>query len=271
MGNVFTVGLLAATLTLTMQANTLLANAEKELADLNDPLLVQVTTPVNATDTEEHTQFSAVLTESITHNDYTLPAGTIFNGEIEKVTESHMFARPGYVKFNITEVAYPNGTSININNQHKSQKLYHEDANTVKKAASTAWPFAAVNAAITFPMRILGIPGGFPIALAAKMGLGVTQEINKKKHEEDNRKTQQKVGRGMLLGTGLPGAVFIISKRPEPEINPGDDIQLFLDPENMSLVFAGTDEDNIAVKKVSGELSPVPVSETSADTATDKD
>lgn len=243
----------------TVIVTTLLSNvsplmAETTLNDLKDPLHVQVTTPIHGEATAIGSPFSAVLTETVAYEAQELPSGTVFNGTIEKTTESHMLARPGYVKFSITEVAYPNGHTVDLTDAEQTQKLYHERANTPTRAAKTAWPFAAINAAITLPMRILGLDGGFPIALGAKMALGVTRELTSK-DPDDTRNTQQKVGKGMLIGTGLPGAVFIMSKRPEPEMNPGDDLQLFLDPDNMAMVFAGVGaDDTLSTHRVKGEI-----------------
>ncbi len=235
---------LAATIGTVTAATLLLPGAYADLTmkDLKEPLPVSLLTSINGPETDLTTEFKAKLIEDVGYGENELPEGTLFSGTFTKATKSTHLLNPGYVKFMVDRVTYPDGRILTFNDDVKQQKLFHDKANTGRKAAKTAWPFVVVNSIVTLPMKVMGIPGAAAAGLGAKMALGVAREYTRDDKPKD-RLHEHKVGVGMVTGTGVPGMMFILSKRPEPELNEGDELNLYLDPDNMELVFMGTRDD----------------------------
>ncbi len=244
-------------LSLILAGNGLTADvsAKTKLKSLDDPLTVQLQTPIDGETVESGTPFKAILTEEYEYDGRNLPAGTLFEGEVHKAKESRHVMRPGYVILGVTKVTLPNGRTVTFEPTdpgNLSDTIYHKDSNNPRKVAKNSWPFAAVNAAVTVPLQYAGNWSNmqaFPVAMAAKMGLGVAREYYRDDKPKD-RPNGHKVGYGILVGTSLPGICFVLANRPEPDLNPGDNVAIYLDSTGLGELFAYSGEE----KRVSGKL-----------------
>lgn len=255
-----TVAVLA--LSLMLGTNSLMTDvsAKTRLESLNDPLTVQLQTAIDGETVETGTPFKAVLTEEYEYDGQTLPAGTVFEGQVHKTKESRHVMRPGYVILGVNQVILPNGRTVAFeptDPENLSDTLYHKDSNNPRKVAKNSWPFAAVNAAVAVPLKYAGgwsSMQAFPVAMAAKMGLGVAREYYRDDKPKD-RPNGHKIGYGILVGTSLPGICFVLANRPEPELNPGDNVEIHLDSTGLGELFAYSEEPG-EEKKVSGRFLP---------------
>jgi len=216
---------------------TPVALAEVKLKRLDDPLTLQFLTPIDGKTVNEGASFKAALLEDHVYDHKTLPAGTQFSGTVSKTERSTHLANPGYVRLTVTDVVFPNGRTLTFDGQEAqpSDKLFHPQANNVKKMAKVMAPFAAVSAAIHVPIMLLTNWPTPPFTYAGKSALAVSQEFYRRAHPQWS--PGERVSYGMLIGTGIPGLLTIASKRPEPEIAEGDNVQVSLDAQVMSQFF----------------------------------
>lgn len=217
--------------------------AKTKLKSLNEPLTVQLQTSIDGKTVETGTPFKAILTEEYEYDGQSLPAGTVFEGEVHKSKGSRHIMRPGYVVLGVNQVTLPSGRSVSFeatDPENLSDTIYHPESNNPRKVARYSWPFVAVNAAVTAPLRYAAnwsSAEAFPLAVAAKMGLGVAREYYRDDKPKD-RPNGHKVGYGILVGTSLPGICFILANRPEPELKPGDNVEIYLDSTGLNELFA---------------------------------
>jgi hypothetical protein len=219
------------------------ADAKQKLDSLKSPLTVQMASAIDGTSAQPGDRFTAVLTEAYEYRKMELPAGTRFEGEVVKVNDSRHVARPGYVVLQVTRATMPDGYTIGFTPAEfpdHDDPIYHKDANNIRRLARDSWPFIAVNTAIQVPLKVAcGFSGAetLPLAVAGKMALGVGREYIRDDKPKD-RPDSHKVGYGMLVGTGLPGLLFMLAKRPEPNLQPGDNVALYLEPKGLRELFA---------------------------------
>lgn len=226
---------LAATVMLT--ATPLTAMAKVTLEDLESPLTLQLTTPIDGKTVEEGASFEAVVPEDHEYEEKILPAGTVFSGNITKRHSSTHVSNPGYVRLTVTKATFPNGQTITFDGTElkESDKIYGEDANNIKKSLKTMTPFAIVSLATQLPIKLFTNMAAYPFTYMAKASLALGREFYLKTHP--TWKPEHRVANSLLIGSGIPGMLFILSKRKEPQLAEGENVQISLDEKVMSQFF----------------------------------
>ena len=213
------------------------SDAQHELKSLKEGLSIQLQTDIDGETAEKGDIVKGILVEDYVYNGMTLNAGTKFSGTVNKTKDSHHLARPGYIVLHVNQATLPNGHTMGFQEDDNHNKpIYHEEANTPKRIVVKSLPFFLVNAATTLPLRVASTVPGLPIGFASKMALGVAKEYWRK-DKDPNRPNRYKVGYGMLVGSGIPGIMFIGAKRPEPELKSGDTVDIYLDPDGLEELF----------------------------------
>lgn len=222
------------------------AHAKQRMKSLKAPIMAQMVTAVDGKTAQEGDPFKAVLTEAYLYDHKTLPAGTTFEGQVVKTSESRHVMRPGYVVFDVTQATLPNGTPVRFEKDGTDSKpVFHEEANTPTRVVQNSLPFVLVNAATTLPLNLATDLPGMPFGFAAKIGLGIAREFYRK-DKDAARPVGHKVGYGILVGSGLTGVMFTLAEKPEPDLKPGDTVKLYLDPEGLENLFEVSSEGQVS-------------------------
>lgn len=217
-------------------------SAEEPLKNLNDPLAVELKSPLGVDTSKAGDAFETILTETYEYHGKDLPSGTLLKGQVTKVAPSRPFARPGYILLDVKQAVYPGGETLEFNDPHypKQEKaIHHPKAVTLGKLVKSALPFTAVSVADSIPLKYaVGMSSGLiiPISLGARMLVGAVWELNKK--EGRDRSVARKISYGMLRGTGLPGAYSFLKKSPAPNYQVGEKIDLPLDSKKTADLFS---------------------------------
>jgi hypothetical protein len=227
-----------------------LAQAEQVLTSAQEPLQLKLSTPLNSETSHYGDTFEGTLADSYRYEDKQLPAGTILKGQVHSARASMIFAMPGYVSLDVNAITLPSGASYQFDQNGKavhSRKFNNPNAKTQKQVAKSNWPFTVVSLATSIPLRYaadMSAGAIIPISLAARMLTGEVLELGKTeraKHTEKQDPPQVRVGHGLLRGSGLPAAYYMLTLGPEANVAAGDTIPLRFDAKTLhSLFVAGS-------------------------------
>lgn len=225
--------------------------ADQFLDDAKDSIDACLKTDVWGTQAAEGQIFEAELKESLHYKTWSLPAGTVFRGQVSTVRHSRVFGRAGYVVLNVEEAQLPDGTRFGLDpRQYKPRnvKIHEKNALTVEKTILQQMPASALGLAVTLPLSITGAASGVamaPVGLGVRMLTGsmfALSEKSKYKHES----VPGRLAYGALDGTGLIRAMSFFQKMPEPKLQTGEMVKLHLNPKGLQELFIASSENTLA-------------------------
>ncbi|MBX2861758.1 MAG: hypothetical protein KTR14_11040 [Vampirovibrio sp.] len=220
--------------------------AEKKLKNLEKPITVQLTTPLAvdpANESEAGKPFEGVLTEDHIYKSSTLPAGLAIRGHVSYSEPSQRLARPGFMVLKVDEAVFPTGETVNFKSdayETPDEDLHHPKGKTIGKVAKDSVPYIAVGLADGIPLTAAtNLPGlaVLGISIGARMTLGTIFEFAEKENGREHWPTPGRAGYGMLRGTGLTAVAYVLGRAENPDFQPGDDIEVYLDPKGLEELY----------------------------------
>ena len=217
------------------------AFAEQVLEDLDDPVTVQLQTPISSTGSKVGDEFAVTLADTLRYANWTIPSGTVIRGNVAKANSSRHFSRAGYVQLQPNTATLPNGTVYDFKptvNDPSKKKLHHPGADTFGDTVKEQLPFTAVSLGTSIPLRVAtDLPGiaVSAIALGARMTYGMIEA--QWKDDYDNMGFFERTGRGAFRGTGIPRIYKFLSKEPEAVYAAGDQVPMYFNEDALEGLF----------------------------------
>lgn len=238
---------LTGLLAVALLAITPVAQAVQIIKDPKQPVNVQLKTDILGGSVKKGQMFEAQLQEELRCEEWTLPAGTVFRGEVTKVSPSKTLGRPGYVVLNPDEAQLPDGTLLRMDpSKHRphNKKTHHKTSLTFTQTALQQLPPSALGLAVTLPLSITGTAGGLatiPAGLGTRMLAGSSFAIlGGKKSKYHQKSVPEKVTYGALDGSGVIRLMGLMSKYPEPEYKAGETIKLYFNHHGLKEWFVAS-------------------------------
>ncbi len=219
----------------------LCALAEQQITDLNHaPLRVQLQTPLKP---EAEGTFRAILTENYVYREQILPAGTVFEGHVERVREARPLRQAGYIMLSVDEVTFPSGEIVRFDGPEDWQGLSEEKLKAPKTGSwkRDFWkyrlPMTAVSLGTSIPLRVATNLDWYvitPISTGARMVTGTGLEFA----YDDHDTATKKIAWGIYRGTGIPTLKNTVSRGSKPpSYEAGENIEIELHPEGLERLF----------------------------------
>lgn len=246
-------------LSVIANAGILPCQAGQVIKNPKHPLDVRLKTDVWGSKAAEGQIFEAELGDNLRYKNWSLPAGTMFRGQVSVVKHSKHLGRPGYVVLNVDEAQLPDGTRFDFDPQlykPRKAKLHDKNSLTMKQTVFQQLPSTALGLGATLPLTITGSVGGLaavPIGLGVRMLSGSTFALSEKSKYK-NQPVPVRVANGALDGSGLIRMLGFLNKYPEPEYKTGDTIKLYLNPKGLRELFVAS-SDNMQAKAIPVEPS----------------
>jgi hypothetical protein len=193
--------------------------------------------------------FEAELGDALHYKTWSLPAGTVFRGQVSKVRESRHLGRPGYVVLTVDEAQLPGGERFAFNHQQykpRNAKIHNKDSLTIKQNILQQMPSTALGLGLTLPLSITGAASGLamtPAGLGVRMLTGSACALSEKSKYK-NQPTPRRVAYGALDGSGVIRMLGFLGKYPEPEYKAGDSIKLHFNPHGLKAMFVAFAKNN---------------------------
>lgn len=255
----------AAILTALSLALTLPVWADQTLEELDDPIMVELQTPIQMETATIGKEFSAVLNEDVHYENWVIPAGTRFDGAIARTGRSHPLSRPGYVLLQVHTATLPSGETYDFKPQlyePRSKRLHNPEAQTFGDTVKQQLPYTAVTLGTSLPLRYGADMNRWvvlPITVGARMVLGAGMAL----FDDDlaGKNAAQRVGYGLWQGTGIPRAWRFITKDPEPNFQGGEEIPLYFNETALETFFRTAAPESAATVQDRGGVNQSAVQE----------